>query len=91
MLALRQTLRLLSPALMLFGALAGTPAFAQGKLEARYVVTLAGIPIGKGNWAIEITDTHYNAAASGTTTGLMRVFTEGEGTRGAWSGATTVE
>ena len=83
MLALRQTLRLLSPALLLFGALAGTPAFAQGRLEARYVVTLAGIPIGKGNWAIEITDTHYNAAASGTTTGLMRVFTEGEGTSAA--------
>src|SRR3954447_26827485 len=26
----------------------GTPASAQGKLDARYEVTLAGIPVGKG-------------------------------------------
>ncbi len=47
------------------------------------MVTLAGIPIGKGNWTIEIGDTHYSAAASGATTGLMRVLTEGEGTTAA--------
>jgi len=55
-------------------------ALAQGKLEARYTVTLAGIPIGKGGWDIEIAETHYSALANGTTTGLMRVLTEGEGT-----------
>jgi hypothetical protein len=78
-LALRQTFRLLRFVLTASGALAG-PAFAQGKLEARYVATLAGIPIGKGNWVIEVTDTRYSAAASGITTGLMRVLTKGEGT-----------
>ncbi len=56
------------------------PACAQGKLEAHYQVTLAGIPIGKGNWVVEINGTHYSAATSGTTTGLMRVLTHGEGT-----------
>jgi hypothetical protein len=55
-------------------------ARAQGKLDARYTVTLAGIPIGKGTWVIDITDTHYTAAASGVTTGLVRVFTGGQGT-----------
>jgi hypothetical protein len=78
-LALRRTLRSLRFVLLASGALAA-PAFAQGKLEARYIATLAGIPIGKGNWVIEVTDTHYTAAASGITTGLMRVFTKGEGT-----------
>ena len=79
MLALRRTLRSLRFVLLASGALAA-PAFAQGKLEARYIATLAGIPIGKGNWVIEVTDTHYTAAASGITTGLMRILTKGEGT-----------
>jgi hypothetical protein len=58
-------------------------ASAQGKLEARYEVTLAGLPIGTGSWTIDISDTHYLAAASGSTTGLMRVFTGGQGTTAA--------
>ncbi len=69
--------------LMLAGALAAaTPVAvrAQGKLDARYTMTLAGIPIGKGSWVIDITDTHYMAAATGATTGLVRAFTGGEGT-----------
>jgi hypothetical protein len=80
-LVLREILRPLSLALLapwLFAAAA--PAFAQGRLEARYVVTLAGIPIGKGNWVVDITDSRFSAAASGITTGLMRVLTKGEGT-----------
>ena len=56
---------------------------AQGRLEARYSATLAGIPIGKGNWVIDITDTQYMAAASGVTTGLVRAFTGGESTSAA--------
>jgi hypothetical protein len=61
-------------------AAVAVPACAQGKLEARYRVTLAGIQIGKGNWVVEIDDTHYSAATSGVTTGLMHVLTKGEGT-----------
>jgi Protein of unknown function (DUF3108) len=56
------------------------PARAQGRLEAHYLVTLAGIPIGKGNWVIELDQNHYNAATSGITTGLMHVLTHGKGT-----------
>jgi hypothetical protein len=77
---IRSTLRALRIALAAAGALAlSMPAFAQGKLEARYTVTLAGIPIGKGSWVIEIADSHYSAAANGVTTGLMHVLTGGEG------------
>ena len=56
------------------------PAAAQGKLEARYEVTLAGIPVGKGAWVIDIADEQYSAAASGGTTGLLKAFAGGSGT-----------
>jgi hypothetical protein len=79
-LTLRQTIGCV---LLAFGVLAAAvprPACAAGKLEAHYRVTLAGIQIGKGTWVVEINDTHYSAATSGVTTGLMRVLTKGEGT-----------
>jgi hypothetical protein len=66
----------------------GGDARAQGRLEARYVATLSGLPIGTGNWVIDIGDDKYTAAASGKTTGLLRIFADGEGTsasRGAVS------
>lgn len=55
------------------------PASAQGRLEARYSATIAGIPIGNGSWAIDIADTQYTAAATGSTSGLLRAFTGGQG------------
>jgi hypothetical protein len=54
-------------------------AQAQGKLDGRYTVTLAGVTIGKGAWVIDIADDQYTAAASGMTTGLLRVFASGQG------------
>ena len=60
-------------------AAAPTGAGAQGRLQASYTVTLAGIPIGKGEWSIEINDSRFSASATGTTTGLMKVFTGGHG------------
>jgi hypothetical protein len=61
-------------------------ARAQGKLDARYTATLSGIPLGKGAWVIDITDNEYIAAASGMTTGLIRVFTGGQGSGAARGG-----
>ena len=55
------------------------PAHAQSKLDASYGVTLAGLPIGRGSWVIDIGDDHYSAAASGATAGIMRAFTSGQG------------
>jgi hypothetical protein len=52
---------------------------AQGKLDARYSVTLGGVPIGRGNWVIDIGNDHFSAAASGATAGLMRAFAGGQG------------
>jgi Protein of unknown function (DUF3108) len=78
--ALRRNRCIVFIACAALGVALAAPARAQGRLEARYVVTLAGVPIGKGNWVVEIDPGHYNAATSGITTGLMHVLTHGEGT-----------
>src|ERR1700675_799788 len=55
-------------------------ASAQGRLEAHYEATLAGIPVGRGAWTIDIADDQFSAAASGGTSGLMKAFSGGSGT-----------
>jgi Protein of unknown function (DUF3108) len=55
-------------------------ASAQGKLEARYEATLAGIPVGRGAWNIDISDDQFSAAASGGTLGILKAFAGGTGT-----------
>jgi hypothetical protein len=55
------------------------PAFAQGKLEAQYEATLAGIPVGRGAWNIEITEDQFSASAVGGTAGLLKTFASGSG------------
>jgi hypothetical protein len=59
------------------------PALAQGHLEARYSATLASIPIGSGTWTIDISDNQYVGTANGTTGGLLRAFTSGQGNSSA--------
>jgi len=54
-------------------------AFAEGRLEAQYSASLAGIPIGSGSLTIEAADTQYTATVSGSTSGLLRAFTGGQG------------
>jgi hypothetical protein len=79
--ALRQFVQpMLLAGVLIAGVAAPSVALAQGKLDARYTVTLAGITLGKGNWAIDIADTHYTAAASGMATGLVHMITGGNGT-----------
>jgi hypothetical protein len=58
-------------------------ALAQGHLEARYSATLANIPIGSGTWTIDINDNQYAGTATGTTGGLLRAFTSGQGSSSA--------
>lgn len=88
MLALRQAFhRALFASAVVMAAAA--PAWAQGKLEAQYTAYLAGLPIGHGSWIVDIGDGQFSAAASGSTSGLLRAFTGGEGTsttRGIYNG-----
>ncbi len=62
-----------------FAALAPQVASAQGRLDAQYEATLAGIPVGKGAWTIEIGDDTFSAAAQGGTAGLLKAFSGGTG------------
>lgn len=64
-------------------ALLAGPALAQGKLEARYTASLAGIPVGSGVWVVEISDNDYTAAASGRASGILKLFTTGSGSGGS--------
>ena len=90
--ALRHLIRnllLTSVTLVLAMSALAVPASAQTRLEARYSATIAGIPIGTGSWGIDVADAQYSAAVSGTTSGLLRAFTGGQGTataRGTLSG-----
>src|SRR5690349_18860460 len=52
---------------------------AQGRLDAQYEATLAGIPVGKGAWTIEIGDDAFAASAQGGTAGLLKAFSGGTG------------
>ena len=60
-------------------ALAPQAASAQGRLDAQYEATLAGIPVGKGAWTIEIGDDTFAASAKGGTAGLLKAFSGGSG------------
>ena len=53
---------------------------AQGRLDAEYVVTLAGLPIGRGNWVVEIFEDQFSATLTGGTTGFLQFFTGARGT-----------
>ena len=67
-------------AVALMSAAAPAPAAAQGRLDAQYEATLAGIPVGKGAWTIDISDDQFSAAASGGTMGLLNAIAGGSGT-----------
>jgi hypothetical protein len=72
---------LLPAGLLAIATLLGVaPAAAQGKLEAKYEASLAGIPVGKGGWIIDVSDDSYTAAAQGGTSGLLKAFAGGSGT-----------
>jgi hypothetical protein len=79
--------------LTLAAALYSGAAHAQAKLDAHYQATLAGLPIGEGTWVIELEQDRYSAIVVGETTGLIKVFTGGQGTsmvRGILSGGQPV-
>jgi hypothetical protein len=61
----------------------GRAAQAQSKLEARYSVSLAGIPLGSGTWVIDVTGDQYTAVANGRTTGLVKLIANGSGSAGS--------
>src|ERR1700693_6390638 len=78
--ALRGVGSLCALTLALMLAAAPDPAAAQGRLEAHYEATLAGIPVGRGAWTVDISEDQFSAAASGGTMGLLNAIAGGSGT-----------
>lgn len=56
-----------------------SPLAAQGRVEAKYEVTLGGITIGKGNWVVNIGDDEFSSAVVGGTSGIMKAIGSGNG------------
>ena len=54
-------------------------ASAQGRLDGRYVATLAGVPVGESTWVIDIGEDQFSAVATSMTTGLLRMFAASDG------------
>jgi hypothetical protein len=65
-------------AILIAGSL-GQAARADGRLDARYKVSVAGIAIGKSDINIVIGGTGYTGSASGRASGVLRVLVSGEG------------
>ncbi|HEY0233789.1 MAG TPA: DUF3108 domain-containing protein [Afipia sp.] len=55
------------------------PLAAQGRVEAKYEVTLGGITIGKGNWVVTIGDDEFSSVVVGGTSGIMKAIGNGSG------------
>jgi hypothetical protein len=70
-------------AVALLLAMSPNSACAQGRLDAQYVATLAGIPVGRGAWTIDISDDQFSASAFGGTSGLLKAFAAGSGAASA--------
>ena len=66
-------------ALALLAAGAAGPAQADGRLEARYRMSVAGIAIGQSEIDAVIGSTDYASSARGRASGLLRVLVTGEG------------
>jgi len=83
--AFRLCRRWTAPAGLSVALLAASPLGAAGqsngnaRLDARYTVTLAGIKLGEGSWQVDVGDDQFLASATGSTSGLARIFNSGTG------------
>ncbi|MDP2409716.1 MAG: DUF3108 domain-containing protein [Pseudolabrys sp.] len=59
---------------------AGPSAWAEGRLASHYTISMAGVPIGRIVWIVDIAETRYTATASGKAGGVLSVLVSGEGT-----------
>src|SRR5215475_6905289 len=78
-----RTLAILGASLLgasLLTALAPWPAFAQGRVDAEYEATLAGIAVGEGAWTVDVGEDVFAGGARGGTAGLLKAFSSGSGT-----------
>lgn len=63
--------------------LASGTASADGRLEARYRMSLAGLELGRASFLLEIGTKGYTASGSARVTGVMQAVSSGKGSAGA--------
>lgn len=61
-------------------------ARADGKLSAKYTLTVAGVEIGRATIAVDASDTAYQIAGTGKVTGILRAVSAGKGSAAAKGG-----
>lgn len=69
-------------ALPLFLGLAA-PARADGRLEAKYTLSIGGVELGRGSVAVEAGEASYEISGSARITGVLRAVSSGKGVAGA--------
>jgi hypothetical protein len=63
----------------LLGSAGVTVVRAEAQLEARYSVSLLGVPLGYGSWVVDVGDDTYTMAVNAQVSGLMKAFSSGDG------------
>src|SRR5262245_20331012 len=56
---------------------------APGRLEARYTLTLAGLPFGGGTWQVDVREDQFSAKVTGSVGGLAQLLTSGSASTAA--------
>ena len=65
-----------------------SPAAADGQLEAKYALSLAGIEVGRAEVTVNATDAGYDILGTGRVTGVLRAISSGKGSVAARGGLT---
>jgi hypothetical protein len=79
--------RIAALAALLLAASTGFAAAQTARLDAAYSVYLTGIPVGRAEVTVELTEAGFIASGSGKTSGLLRLISKGAGSmsvRGAF-------
>lgn len=63
--------------------LASVPAFADGRLSAKYTLTIGGVELGRGSIVAEAGDAAYEISGSARVTGVLRAVSSGKGVAAA--------
>jgi hypothetical protein len=92
--SLRPTLHNLAGIFSVIAAVThGGNARAEGKIEADFTASLAGVTLGKGSWSIDIGERQYQVSGNAAAAGVMSLLTSGRGSfisRGTVSGGRLV-
>lgn len=66
-------------AALMLATLPTGPAHAAGRLEARYVLTVAGVELGRGAVTLKADESTYEVSGSGRISGVLRAVSSGKG------------